>query len=94
MAGSCLVCWTTEISSALKVISSLQKPVSFQFTYSSCSFWRRRCCRFPDKMHGINDPEIRQRQRYADLIAGSLQLERDEGDLTPRETFERRLKNH
>jgi lysyl-tRNA synthetase class 2 len=44
----------------------------------------------PDKMHGINDPEIRQRQRYADLIAGSLQLERDEGDLTPRETFERR----
>jgi lysyl-tRNA synthetase class 2 len=44
----------------------------------------------PDKMHGINDPEIRQRQRYADLIAGSLQLERDETDLTPRETFERR----
>jgi lysyl-tRNA synthetase, class II len=46
----------------------------------------------PDKMHGINDPEIRQRQRYADLIAGSLQLERDESDLTPRETFERRAK--
>jgi lysyl-tRNA synthetase class 2 len=46
----------------------------------------------PDKMHGINDPEIRQRQRYADLIAGSLQLERDEADLTPRETFERRSK--
>ncbi|MGH9873399.1 MAG: lysine--tRNA ligase [Pyrinomonadaceae bacterium] len=44
----------------------------------------------PDKMHGINDPEIRQRQRYADLIAGSLQLEREEGSLTPRETFERR----
>ena len=41
-------------------------------------------------MHGINDPEIRQRQRYADLIAGSLQLERDEDDLTPREVFERR----
>ena len=44
----------------------------------------------PDKMHGLNDPEIRQRQRYADLIAGSLQLERDESDLTPREVFERR----
>src|SRR5688572_10451166 len=44
----------------------------------------------PDKMHGINDPEIRQRQRYADLIAGSLKLERDEGELTPREVFERR----
>src|SRR5437868_4002539 len=41
----------------------------------------------PDKMHGINDPEIRQRRRYADLIAGSLKLERDENDLTPREVF-------
>src|SRR5882762_493958 len=46
----------------------------------------------PDKMHGINDPEIRQRQRYADLIAGSLKLEREEGDLTPREVFELRSK--
>jgi lysyl-tRNA synthetase class 2 len=44
----------------------------------------------PDKMHGINDPEIRQRQRYADLIAGSLKLEREPGELTPREVFERR----
>jgi lysyl-tRNA synthetase class 2 len=44
----------------------------------------------PDKMHGINDPEIRQRQRYADLIAGSLKLDRDEDELTPREVFERR----
>jgi lysyl-tRNA synthetase, class II len=46
----------------------------------------------PDKMHGINDPEIRQRQRYADLIAGSLKLERDPADLTPREVFELRSK--
>ena len=44
----------------------------------------------PDKMHGIQDAEIRQRQRYADLIAGSLKLERDEGGLTPREVFELR----
>jgi lysyl-tRNA synthetase class 2 len=44
----------------------------------------------PDKMHGINDPEIRQRQRYADLIAGSLKLERDPDELTPREVFVRR----
>ena len=43
----------------------------------------------PDKMHGIHDPEIRQRQRYADLIAGSLKLEKD-GSLTSREVFERR----
>jgi lysyl-tRNA synthetase class 2 len=47
----------------------------------------------PDKMHGISDPEIRQRQRYADLIAGSLKLEeRDANDLTPREVFELRSK--
>src|SRR5947199_4795038 len=46
----------------------------------------------PDKMHGINDPEIRQRQRYADLIAGSLKLERDENDLTTRQVFEARAK--
>jgi len=44
----------------------------------------------PDKMHGIHDPEIRQRQRYADLIAGSLKLGREEGELSPREVFERR----
>lgn len=46
----------------------------------------------PDKMHGIHDPEIRQRQRYADLIAGTLKLEREEGELTPREVFELRSK--
>ncbi len=44
----------------------------------------------PDKMHGIHDVEIRQRQRYVDLIAGSLKLERHETELTPREVFERR----
>src|SRR5678810_635686 len=43
----------------------------------------------PDKMHGIHDPEIRQRQRYADLIAGSLKHDQDEA-LTAREVFERR----
>jgi len=44
----------------------------------------------PDKIHGISDPEIRQRQRYADLIASSLQIE-NEG-LTTRQVFERRAK--
>src|ERR1044071_1677217 len=52
----------------------------------------------PDKMHGIADPEIRQHQRYADLIAGSLKVEKseDSGDdaasreLSSREVFERR----
>ncbi|HEX6183586.1 MAG TPA: lysine--tRNA ligase [Pyrinomonadaceae bacterium] len=52
----------------------------------------------PDKLHGINDPEIRQRQRYADLIASSLKVKTDEGDgdflpeLSTREVFERRSK--
>src|SRR5256714_6258721 len=57
----------------------------------------------PDKMHGISDPEIRQRQRYADLIASSLKVETDEKEesepgagrereLSTREVFERRSK--
>ena len=50
----------------------------------------------PDKMHGLTDPEIRQRQRYADLIAGSLKVEKDEDgesasrELSSREVFVRR----
>ncbi|HEV7844194.1 MAG TPA: amino acid--tRNA ligase-related protein, partial [Pyrinomonadaceae bacterium] len=50
----------------------------------------------PDKLHGIADPEIRQRQRYADLIAGSLKVKTDDeteaDELTPREIFELRSK--
>jgi len=54
----------------------------------------------PDKMHGIHDAEIRRRQRYADLIAGSLKIknpeeeekEGDRHDLSPREVFELRSK--
>src|SRR5215213_8395763 len=52
----------------------------------------------PDKLHGISDPEMRQRQRYADLIASSLKVKTDEGDddarheLSTREVFERRSK--
>jgi len=46
----------------------------------------------PDKVHGINDPEIRQRQRYADLIASSLKVEREPGELSTREVFLRRSK--
>ncbi|CAN5349495.1 hypothetical protein BH20ACI2_BH20ACI2_11020 [soil metagenome] len=44
----------------------------------------------PDKIHGIADAEIRQRQRYYDLIGSSLQVEHE--GLTTRETFERRAK--
>ncbi|HEX7955933.1 MAG TPA: amino acid--tRNA ligase-related protein, partial [Pyrinomonadaceae bacterium] len=51
----------------------------------------------PDKLHGINDPEVRQRQRYADLIASSLKVRTDEDEdsrqeLSTREVFERRSK--
>src|SRR5919205_2155988 len=52
----------------------------------------------PDKLHGINDPEIRQRRRYADLIASSLKVRTDEAaddsrqELSTREVFERRSK--
>ncbi|MFN3330623.1 MAG: amino acid--tRNA ligase-related protein, partial [Pyrinomonadaceae bacterium] len=44
----------------------------------------------PDKMHGIADPELRQRRRYVDLIASSLQVEHE--GLTTRQVFERRAK--
>ncbi len=44
----------------------------------------------PDKMHGIADPELRRRYRYADLIGSSLQVEHE--GLTTREVFERRAK--
>ncbi|HEX5707154.1 MAG TPA: amino acid--tRNA ligase-related protein, partial [Pyrinomonadaceae bacterium] len=47
----------------------------------------------PDKMHGVSDPEIRQRQRYVDLLAGSLKVKTEDDDpeeLTSREVFERR----
>lgn len=45
----------------------------------------------PDKMHGIEDPEIKQRQRYVDLIGSSLRVESG-GELTTRQVFERRAK--
>ncbi len=45
----------------------------------------------PDKIHGISDAEIGRRQRYVDLIASSLKTEeREPGELTTREVFERR----
>jgi len=44
----------------------------------------------PDKMHGIADAEIRQRQRYYDLIGSSLQVGHE--GMTTREVFETRAK--
>jgi lysyl-tRNA synthetase, class II len=57
---------------------------------TSLQFLAKALLPMPDKMHGIHDPEIRQRQRYADLIAGSLKLEHEENELSTREVFERR----
>ncbi len=44
----------------------------------------------PDKMHGIEDAEIKQRQRYYDLIGSSLAVEHD--GMTTREVFETRAR--
>lgn len=44
----------------------------------------------PDKMHGIADAEIRQRQRYYDLIGSALAVEHD--GISTREVFERRAR--
>ncbi|HZH33578.1 MAG TPA: amino acid--tRNA ligase-related protein, partial [Pyrinomonadaceae bacterium] len=46
----------------------------------------------PDKIHGISDPELQRRFRYADLIADSLKIEHAENELTTREVFERRAR--
>lgn len=44
----------------------------------------------PDKYHGVQDKELRYRQRYVDLIASSSGHDRNENELTTREVFERR----
>ncbi|MFN0119059.1 MAG: lysine--tRNA ligase [Blastocatellia bacterium] len=44
----------------------------------------------PDKFHGVQDRELRYRQRYVDLIASAALHERAAGELTSREVFERR----
>jgi lysyl-tRNA synthetase class 2 len=46
----------------------------------------------PDKMHGIADPELRRRYRYVDLIASSLQVEHEPGEMPTRQVFETRAR--
>jgi lysyl-tRNA synthetase, class II len=46
----------------------------------------------PDKYHGVTDKELRYRQRYVDLIASGAVHERQPGELTSREVFERRAR--
>jgi len=77
---------------ALKVIWFITKTGELSVHVQKLQFLAKALLPLPDKMHGIHDPEIRQRQRYADLIAGSLKLEREQDELTPREVFELRSK--
>ena len=44
----------------------------------------------PDKFHGVQDKELRYRQRYVDLIASGAAHEREPGQLTAREVFVKR----
>ena len=92
MVGSCSGCSITATSSASRGYLFITKTGELSIHVERLQFLAKAMLPMPDKMHGIHDPEIRQRQRYADLIAGSLKLERDEDDLTPREVFELRYK--
>jgi lysyl-tRNA synthetase class 2 len=76
VAGFLFVTKTGELSIHVKEIQFLSKAL----------------VPMPDKMHGISDPEIGRRQRYVDLIASSLKMEREPGERTTREVFELRSK--
>lgn len=57
---------------------------------SSLRFLAKALLPMPDKYHGVQDKELRYRQRYVDLIASSSVHEREPGELTTREVFEKR----
>ena len=57
---------------------------------SGIKFLAKALLPMPDKYHGVQDRELRYRQRYVDLIASGAAHERPEGELTTREVFERR----
>ncbi|MGH9847444.1 MAG: lysine--tRNA ligase [Blastocatellia bacterium] len=57
---------------------------------SRLQFLAKAMLPMPDKFHGVQDKELRYRQRYVDLIASGAVHERAEGELTSREVFERR----
>ncbi|MGE0103525.1 MAG: lysine--tRNA ligase [Blastocatellales bacterium] len=59
---------------------------------SSLRFLAKALLPMPDKYHGVQDKELRYRQRYVDLIASSSVHEREPGELTTREVFEKRAK--
>ena len=57
---------------------------------SKLQFLAKALLPMPDKFHGVQDKELRYRQRYVDLIASSAAHERAPGELTSREVFVRR----
>jgi lysyl-tRNA synthetase class 2 len=59
---------------------------------SGFEFLAKAMLPMPDKFHGVQDKELRYRQRYVDLIASSAAHERAAGELTSREVFERRAR--
>ncbi|MCI0524656.1 MAG: lysine--tRNA ligase [Acidobacteria bacterium] len=56
----------------------------------SVQFLAKALLPMPDKYHGVQDKELRYRQRYVDLIASGAVHERAPGELTSREVFDRR----
>ncbi|MGH9834320.1 MAG: lysine--tRNA ligase [Blastocatellia bacterium] len=57
---------------------------------SGVQFLAKALLPMPDKYHGVQDKELRYRQRYVDLIASGAVHERAPGELTSREVFDRR----
>jgi lysyl-tRNA synthetase class 2 len=57
---------------------------------TSLTYLSKALLPMPDKYHGVTDKELRYRQRYVDLIASAAVHEREAGELTSREVFERR----
>ncbi len=57
---------------------------------TSLTFLAKALLPMPDKYHGVQDKELRYRQRYVDLIASSAAQEREPGELSSRQVFERR----
>ncbi|MBO0797231.1 MAG: lysine--tRNA ligase [Blastocatellia bacterium] len=56
----------------------------------SLRFLAKALLPMPDKYHGVQDKELRYRQRYVDLIASGAAHDRVPGELTTREVFQKR----
>jgi lysyl-tRNA synthetase, class II len=68
----------------------LTKTGELSLHAASLDFLAKALLPMPDKYHGVQDKELRYRQRYVDLIASGSALDRDPRELTTREVFEKR----